>query len=101
DGDLWLYHFRGSMWKYQIDMNIWTWMAGDTISSGPSYGIKEVADSSNAPGFRYIYSTWKDLLDNFWFFGGLKTSGYSNELWMFTPTTNLWTGWVGTHHLIP
>jgi hypothetical protein len=67
-GNLWLYGGWGSymysdLWRYNIATNEWTWMKG----VGPQlpvelavYGSLGIEDSANTPGFRYIYTHWKD-----------------------------------------
>ncbi|MDH4120966.1 MAG: Ig-like domain-containing protein [Deltaproteobacteria bacterium] len=80
--------------------NIWTWKGGpSTINGVGVYGTKGVAAVGNQPGSRWGSATWRDSAGNFWLFGGFGLGsaatplGDLNDLWMYNPTTGLWT-WV-------
>ena len=114
NGNLWLYGGFGTwgnhtersndLWKYSPTENQWTWIGGDsTISSTDllkgRYGTKGVALASNKPGARSEAVSWTDFSGNFWMFGGYGygSSGptYLNDLWKYSPSSNLWTWMAG------
>lgn len=104
DGDhLWFYggltqggSYTGTLWRYSISTDEWTWMKGDSaFNAMPVYGTLGVSAPSNFPGARMCYSKWKDLNGDFWIFGGNTTSGYSNDLWRYSVSTNEWTWMAG------
>jgi hypothetical protein len=80
----------GDLWKYDPATNQWTWVGGSNSSGAPAvYGTQGVPAGGNYPGARQLVESWTDLSGNFWLFGG---SGL-NDLWEYTPSTNLWT-WI-------
>ena len=112
-GNLWLFGGSGystststinlnDLWKYDRATGLWTWLKGSngTSSVNGVYGTLGVADSANTPGGRRRGMTWTDASGNLWLFGGNglpatgTTSGYLNDLWKYTPSTNNWT-WMG------
>jgi len=86
----------------------WIWVTGADPAKLPSadlwgapgvYGTQGVAAPGNTPGARYLGATWTDSADNLWLFGGFgvdinQNLGMMNDLWMFNPSTQLWT-WFG------
>lgn len=99
--NLWLFGGLGTsdLWKYDITINEWALIKGDTIPYQPGvYGIKGVPDPLNIPGGRYAYSTWKDVNEKFWLFGGhnIYSGTYLNDMWMYDPSTNNWAWMSGT-----
>ena len=104
-GNLWMFggetsgSFHNDMWKFDVSLNQWAWMAGTTSVNGAgTYGTLGVADSNNTPGGRSAYCKWQDKLGKFWLFGGgnWNSNLYYNDLWMFDPVTNYWTWMSGT-----
>ena len=122
-GNLWLFGGSGldasghrgvlnDLWKYDAVANQWAWMGGsDTVpcttilavtncSGQPGvYGTQSVASATNVPGGRWRPATWVDFNGNFWMFGGYGydstgSVGRLNDLWTYSPVTNMWT-WVG------
>ena len=98
------------LWEYNPSANQWAFMGGRTdacIQSGSVcryawpgvYGTKGVASSTNIPGGRSNAVSWTDANGDFWLFGGIgfdsteTTLGPLNDLWMYSPTTKLWT-WI-------
>lgn len=76
---------------------IWVWLRGDsTFGSTGSYGTQGVPSATNDPPARYTTCYWQDLNGNFWMYGGStsRTSANLNDLWRYTPATNIWT-WMG------
>jgi hypothetical protein len=86
----------------------WTWVGGSTVSSGATggvpglsgiYGTLGVASQGNIPGSRASEVSWTDASGNRWLLGGVGydiagNTGFLNDLWMFNPSTFLWT-WMG------
>jgi galactose oxidase-like protein len=76
----------------------WSWMSGsNTIDASTILGSQGVAAAGNVPGARTDAVSWNDSAGNLWLFGGtasVTTLGYLNEVWMYSPSTGLWT-WVG------
>src|ERR1035437_6081081 len=67
----------------------WVWMGGsDTVNAVGNYGTQGVPAATNVPGARDSAVTWTDGSGDFWLY-----SGYGNDLWKFSPPTNMWT-WV-------
>ena len=87
------------------DSNGWTWVGGpNTANPSGVYGTLGTAAAGNSPGGRQNAATWTDTAGNLWLFGGYGADssgaqGYLNDLWMYSPTTKLWT-WVGGSNLI-
>ncbi|MBL7698186.1 MAG: hypothetical protein JNK79_08515, partial [Chitinophagaceae bacterium] len=75
----------------------WTWINGTAQLNKPAvYGTKGVADASSTPGARDGAESWTTPDGKLWLFGGLAVNSngnhtYMNDLWMFDPSTNLWT----------
>ncbi|HYV90612.1 MAG TPA: kelch repeat-containing protein [Chitinophagales bacterium] len=100
DGNFWIFggQANGScfndLWKYDHNLNLWTWMHGSNIvNSTGHYGTSCTFDSLNEPPARMenrFY--WTDSCSNFWMFGGLNTSSgfYHNDLWCYSPAMNKW-----------
>ena len=69
--------------------NEWTWVSGSNVGNAKGvYGTQGVPAATNVPGARDSAVTWTDGSGNFWLY-----SGSGNDLWKFSPTTNMWT-WV-------
>lgn len=103
DGKLWFFGgFRilsltmfGDLWKYDPDINQWTWYNGTDNASqfNSSLGLG-IADSSNIPSARIAYCTWKDNSENFWMFGGARSpfgGKYFNDVWKYNRFSGMWT----------
>ncbi len=80
-----------------------TWMGGNnTINNIGIYGTKGVANASNMPGTRTVFSSWKDNSGNFWLFGGVGcdgmfcTQGELNDLWKYNVSSNQWAWMAGS-----
>jgi N-acetylneuraminic acid mutarotase len=103
-GNLWLFggfgydsanlSYLNDLWKYSPVTGEWTWVSGsNTAYPAASYGTLGTAAPSNVPDGRDEAASWIDSADNLWLFGGNSLSGFHNDLWKFTPSTNQWT-WV-------
>jgi N-acetylneuraminic acid mutarotase len=110
-GNLWIFgggllYGYNDVWEFNSTTMEWAWMAGPNLPSQPAvYGTLGLAASANVPGVRTGSVTWKDKSGNFWLFGGEGSDsagnyGYLNDLWMFNPSTLLWT-WVGGSSVLP
>ncbi|MGA2085224.1 MAG: kelch repeat-containing protein [Terracidiphilus sp.] len=121
-GNLWLFGGNGSdangdngslndLWEFSPVTNEWAWMAGSSTVGLPQngrpgvYGTLGSPAAGNVPGGRAGASSWTDSSGNFWFFGGTGfdangKSGYLNDLWEFSPSTNEWT-WMGGNSTLP
>jgi N-acetylneuraminic acid mutarotase len=107
-GNLWLFGGYGDisdsspynfgllndLWMFSPTVGGWTWVSGsNTLNAVGSYGVQGTAAAGNVPGARSGAVSWIDAQDNLWLFGGGTSLGFANDLWKFTPSTNLWT-WV-------
>ncbi|MGO9648325.1 MAG: kelch repeat-containing protein [Terriglobales bacterium] len=101
-GNLWLFGGNGQdapngllndLWEFSPTTKMWTWMSGSNTGSTPGgngvYGTLGVPAPSNVPGAREAAASWTDNSGNFWLFGGSAL----NDLWEFSPATEMWT-WV-------
>lgn len=100
--NLWLFggNNLNDLWRYNTATNEWTWMKGGNLPGQVNmHGIKGVPNSSNTPGSRFAFATWKDLNKKFWLFGGHNyVPGHSyNDMWQYDPLTNIWTWMSGTN----
>lgn len=81
------------LWKYNISTNEWTWVSGSNIVNvSPVYGTPGVPAANNTPGGRAeIKSSWVDVQNNFWIFGGQDAiSSCYNDIWKYDHTINQW-----------
>lgn len=77
--------YQGDLWNWDGDN--WTFLK-DSI---PSYGIKNVASTTNYPGRRVGSLIWQ-VEDKVYLFGGIKAfEGYLNDLWILE--NGIWT-WI-------
>jgi hypothetical protein len=97
-----LSHYLNDLWKYSPATQQWTWVSGSSgVQTLGVYGTQGVAAAGNMPGSRTTGASWVDANGNFWLFGGAAGCdasvcqiGYLNDLWMYSPSSGLWT-WVG------
>jgi len=108
EGNLWLFggndftgvNFLNDLWRYSPSTNLWTWMTGSNTSGAAGvYGTQGIAAAGNVPGERDYAVSWTDSSGDLWLFGGNNSSSVSgltvlNDLWRYSPSTNLWT-WMG------
>lgn len=104
DNNLWMFggetsgFFRNDMWKYDVSLGQWVWMAGSSqLNQAATYGTQGVADSLNVPSGRSSYCKWQDADGNFWLFGGgnWNSAQYYADLWKYDPAVNVWTWMSG------
>jgi N-acetylneuraminic acid mutarotase len=128
NGNLWLFGGNGfdsvskvgqlnDLWLFDTSLNEWAWMGGSstleagcvngslTCSVPGVYGSLGTPSASNAPGARSGAAQSTDRNGNIWLLGGWGTDsvgtwGYLNDLWRFTPSTDLWT-WMGGSSTVP
>jgi N-acetylneuraminic acid mutarotase len=87
------------LWEFTPGTGNWTWVSGSKTGGAQGiYGTQGQAAAANVPGPRGQSTSWIDALGNLWLFGGAGVDasgaqGELNDLWMFSPTTELWT-WV-------
>lgn len=103
-GNLWFLDGESGsvMWKYDITINQWTRMLGETQGDylATNFGTKGVFSSSNNPGSRWTYQHWKSDDGLFYMFGNMKLNPDSiswfgkSDMWAFDPSINQWA-WVG------
>lgn len=115
NGNFWLYGGQGldanatsnssltylnDLWMFDPNSKQWTWVWGDsTGTEAPTFqtsGMQGVPASSNSPGSRWSSQTWAGQDGNLWLFSG----GGANDLWEYTPSTNMWT-WVSGSTCMP
>ena len=92
--------YLNDLWKYDITLNQWTWVKGDTAGNiNGVYGTQGTASPINKPGARYGSASWTDTAGRLWLFGGLTDTGtgqqYLNDLWNYNILTNQWTWMKG------
>ncbi len=74
----------------QSQINLWTWVGGDSASNGlPVFGTRGVPSSATNPGGAWGMMNFTDTSGNFYLFEGYVNRG--NPLWRYTPSTNQWT----------
>ena len=105
NGNFWMYggrtlvgDFLNALWKYDPVTNEWTWMTGLSTANDPgNYGTQGVSSPLNRPPARgWAASTWVDLNNNLWVFGGdVGGFGGYSDLWKYDITTNEWTWMKG------
>jgi N-acetylneuraminic acid mutarotase len=114
-GQLWLFGGIGKdsagtvdalndLWRYSPMSGFWTWMGGSTaVDARGVYGVQGVATATNLPGARYQATTWIDLSDSFWLFGGegYDSSNFGaniqNDVWKYDPASGQWTWMAGAN----
>ncbi|MBA2406546.1 MAG: PKD domain-containing protein [Chitinophagales bacterium] len=109
EGNLWFYggfdaslNLKSDVWKYDIILNQWVWMAGSSDNFElPVYGTMGVPSASNTPGGRNAYGSWKDLAGDLWIFGGCINGNQTTDLWRFDLSTFEWTWMNGSTVLNP
>lgn len=93
--------YLNDVWKYNPTSGQWTWLWGiGQVNQTAVYGTQGVSAATNIAGGRYAAAYWKDILGNFWFFGGVGSSataiGCINDLWKYNPSTNQFTWMKGS-----
>ena len=116
EGKLWLFGGYGidsggqvgdlnDLWMFDPLLLEWTWVGGSSQKEQPGfYGAKGVASPSNLPGARDAATSWRGADGKFYLFGGEGVDGFSvagelDDLWVFDPTTELWT-WIAGNNIV-
>jgi len=93
-GKFWIYGGYGDngmiydLWKYDQQINEWTYISPTSTSLSAVYGTKGVPDPANTPGDRMGAIAWMDAQNNYWMFGGWSNTFTSyGDLWRFVPDT--------------
>lgn len=76
----------------------WTWMKGDTVANSIGvYGSKGTANINNTPPGTYEATAEWRVGNILWLFAGMRSDySYTDELWKYDITTNMWTWVKGT-----
>ena len=89
------------VWKYDLNINEWTWMSGpDTIEDPGSYQSNCIFSTINWPYSRFEQrSSVTDNCGRFWLFGGSNNSSQVvlNDLWVFDSQLLKWNWISGTN----
>ena len=116
NGNLWLfggyqinsngvYGYLNDIWEFSPSTSQWAWMGGSSSASQPGvYGTLGTAAAGNVPGSRASAASWIDSNGKLWLLGGMGEDangiwGWLNDLWLFNPSTNLWT-WMGGNNTV-
>ena len=99
--------YLNDLWEYSLTAGTWTWVGGSNVVGANDspfgvYGTLGTAAPGNMPGGREYAAAWTDNSGRLWVFGGFGSGagpnasdlGILNDLWMYNPSTNLWT-WEG------
>ena len=90
------FRYMSDVWKYDIQTNEWTWMAGDSLPGARVLGTRGVPSTLNLPGqIAECSDAWTDPDNNFWFYGGGVDFYPDYVLWRFNPQTSEWTWMSG------
>jgi N-acetylneuraminic acid mutarotase len=110
-GNIWLFggsgvdasQFNGlfnDLWELNLSTQEWTWISGSNQEGERGvYGILGTPSATTVPGSRMHAAGWVDHGGRLWLFGGSYLDAGQNwhaydDLWMFDPSTNLWS-WMG------
>ena len=105
-GNLWLMGGRNNVsysdvWKFDLGINEWTWMAGPNTPSDPGTYLDTCTYSlTSMPSSRFEHrSSVTDQNGRFWMFGGYISSPGNryNDLWVFDPVQLKWNWVSGTN----
>jgi hypothetical protein len=105
-GNFWLMggarpDYRNDVWKYDVAINEWTWMAGTDLASdaGMYPGTCGFAPAIGPAGRFEHRSSTTDNCGRFWLFGGAHQQIQFNleDLWVFDPATLNWNWMSGTY----
>jgi N-acetylneuraminic acid mutarotase len=104
-GNLWLFggqtgslNLLNDLWKYNPEINQWTWMKGNsTANIAGTYGTQGISSVTNKPGSSQGSCSWLDETGNLWLYGGrgydaTGTLGHLNGLWAYGAGGYVWRG---------
>lgn len=82
---------QDDLWRYNIENETWTWLAGHTVGQNPRYNSLGEFNSTNSPGSRYAAAGWY-FNNELWLFDGF--GGYHGvDVWKYSLSRNQWA-WV-------
>ena len=90
---------QNDLWRFDPATSQWTWLSGSMMTNAHgSYGVKGVASASNQPSARSHSGFTITPQGKLYLFGGQAHDaqgnlGQMNDLWMYNPTSNMWT-WI-------
>lgn len=90
------------LWSFDDTTKLWIWESGAKQGSYSNYGTLGVPDTANEPPKRLMATNWTDSQGRFWMFGGkpdIASSQPYNDLWMYDPSTQIWTWMHGSDTL--
>jgi len=106
---------QNDLWEFTSSTSEWTWWGNGPLAIQTAYnfdygfpglyGTLGVPAAGDWPGSRSYPANWTDSSGNLWLFGGqgydaIDTYGFLNDLWVFAPSTGLWT-WMNGSSNIP
>ncbi len=110
--DLWQFNPATAEWRWEGGASTFT-VCKNQPAVGPftncsvagNYGTLGIPAAGNSPGSRSGALGWTDKSGNFWLFGGSAydsagNQGILNDLWEFSPLSNMWT-WMGGSSTVP
>lgn len=83
-GNMWLFGGQNGddvfsdMWKYDPMSKLWTWLGN-------------YSTNSNSPNGREGSTTWIDVNNDLWLYGGYRPNRTYSDYWKYTIATNSWT----------
>lgn len=94
-GKFWRYggDTYADLWCYDPSINQWALMNGGFTTIPPNYGVMGVPSPMNTPGVAtFGHPAWIDNNGDLWLYG----INFSDDLWKYTISTNMWTWMKGT-----
>ena len=89
--------YLNDLWRYIPSTGQWTWLSGGSADNAAGVCANQgKAAVGNVPGARQAANSWIDSSGNLLLFGGTGYDssgnvGYLDDLWQFSPSTELWT----------
>jgi gliding motility-associated-like protein len=82
------------VWSYNLNTNIWTWIAGDNTSNSIGINPNKNCESNNtiSPSSRFENQSIQNTScsNSFWSFGGFTGQSSYNDLWLYKLELNQW-----------
>lgn len=80
--------YLNDLWQYNPIDNNWTWLKGDQNKDQPAVTIGPPIN--HKPGARQQAVGWVSKNGTLYLFAGSQQSNSYNDLWRYTPSTNIW-----------